>query len=382
MNDNKLIIPKIDGVNKLYIYRSTDQDDINTIAKVSKLEPVIVIDQETASTSIVNMQESFVVYDRDEVVTGITYNGPTPNIVPNTEYETEINIVMLNTYTFINELILKPLPLRQRNGIVYYYSVIGVNTETNQMTHLSKVVGSLYAYASEEDIVKQLYSCDDYNDNESDTWTFIKSIAYNEANKNICIGNITRPYNIEQFGLPFIETVPKIENVNVSLNSLISNTFMLLEIQNPWQNNNKHFNYRKLKSYKVRNIYNSFYGEYSIPTYQSELPVSIEKMIIMMKSNPDNQNDTILIDDDTATKFEIIRRDGIFYDSLEHKSLGYNRWNIPLESNKLNVFSETSIQDTINIQISAITGNLYVFDIYLVDVYRNISENTHYILNT
>jgi hypothetical protein len=179
-----------------------------------------------------------------------------------------------------------------------------------------------------------------------------------------------------------VETVPKIQDVHASLHSLISNTLRVLEVQNPWQNDNKDFNYRKLKSYKVRNVYGSDYGEFSVPTYQSELPVSIEKMVILYKENPDNQDAVIDINDTDAHKIEIIRRDGIYYDKTKHKSLGYNQWNIPLESNKLAVYSESSIQDTINIQISGVVGNLYVFDIYLIDVYQNVSENTHYVLET
>jgi hypothetical protein len=382
MNNNKIVIPKINGIEKLYIYRSSNADDINTISKVSKLNPVIVIDQRIAQTSLINMQECFVVYDKDTNTRGVEYLGPNINIIPITEYETKINLVGLNTYTFVNELILEPLPLIKKNGVMYYYSIIGVNESTNQMTHLSKVIGSLYEYASEQNTVRQVWSCNDYNDSPNDIWEFVGAVEYNESQRNICIGDITHQYNIDLLGIPFVETVPKIQNVNVSLNSIISNTFMTLEVQNPWCNNNKEFNYRKLKSFKIRNVYNSSYGNFSVPTYQSELPVSIEKMIIMMKSNPIDKNNIIPIDDEDAYKFEIIRRDGIYYNNVEHKSLGYNKWNIPLESNKLNVFSETSIQDTINIQISAVTGNLYVFDIYLIDVYEHISENTHYVLNT
>ena len=378
----KLIIPKMNDIEKLYIYRSINSNDINTISKIANLEPIIVIDQNIAQTVSVNSEQCYVVYDEYiNNVTGITYNGPVINTVSNIEYETDINLIMLTPYTFVNELVLSPLEITNKEGTMYYYSVIGVNESNSTMSHLSKVVGALCPRVEQQDSSIQVWSCDDYNNNENDEWVLVNTLEYNETDDKIRIGNITRPHNIDQLGLPVVETVPKIQNVNASLNSLISNTFMVLEVQNPWQNNNKEFNYRKLKSYKMRNVHESLYGEFSIPTYQSELPVSIEKMVIMYKENPSDRNAVIKYDDD-AHKIEIIRRDGIFYDKSVHKTLGYNQWNIPLESNSLAVYSEASIQETINIQISASAGNLYVFDIYLIDVYQNVSENTHYIIET
>ena len=381
----QLTIPKIksDTNLKLYVYRSTNADDINTISKVANMQPILVIDQNIAEVHTVNGKECYIVNDTpDETIDGVSYNGPQLNVVPIKEYETEINLIMLNSYTPVNELILNPLELNHKEGIVFYYSVIGVDEVNNQMTHLSKVNGVLVNYIQTKDLTREVWSCDDYNDNENDVWEKVNTVEYNETSESIRIGNINRPYLIEKLGLPMVQKVPKISEINVSLHSLISNTFMVLEIQNPWQNNNQEFNYRKLKSYKVRNVYNSIYGEFSVPTYQSKLPVSIEKMVILMRTNPDDVNDVIDIDDQNAKKFEIIRRDGIFYDRLKHKSLGYNSWNIPLENNELSVFSESSVQETINIQISGTVGNVYVFDIYLIDVYRNVSENCHYILET
>lgn len=377
----KLIIPKVNEVEKLYIYRSTDANDINTITKVSKLRPVIVIDQSIAKTTVVNNCNCYVLHDMQENINGIIYNGPNVNTVPIIEYETEVNLIMLNSFTPVNELILSPLELNHKEGIVFYYSVIGVNESINTISHLSKVIGVLHPYIERWQTATQVWSCNNYTGEQDDEWTLVNTLEYDETNDKINIGNVMRPYNIERLGIPVVETVPKIKEVHASLNSLISNTFMVLEVQNPWQNNNKEFNYRKLKSYKMCNVHTNNFGEFSTPTYQSELPVSIEKMIIVYKENPDNQ-DTISWNDNTAKKIEIIRRDGLYYNRLEHKKLGYNLWNIPLENNKLAVFSESSIQDTINIQISAVAGNLYVFDIYLVDVYENVSENTHYVLET
>lgn len=378
----QLTIPKVNGENlKLYVYRSTNFDDINTISKVANMLPVLVIDQSTANTVYVNGKECYQILDKNDNVTGVTYNGPEINNVPITEYETEINLVNINTYTFVNELILKPL-VSNKNGTMYYYSVLAVNSVMDQISHLSKVNGVLVQYIEDYDLTRQIYCCDNYENKETDQWHLVNNLSYSELDNNIRIGDVTRSYNISSLGLPMVETVPQIQEMHVALNSLISNTFMVLEIQNPWQNNNQEFNYRKLKSYKIRNVYQSLYSDFSVPTFQSTLPVSIEKMVIMMATNPDDQNVVISMNDENAKKFEVIRKDGIYYDKIKHKSLGYNQWNIPLESNKLSVFSESSIQDTINIQVSGVTGNLYVFDIYLIDVYQNVSQNTHYILET
>ena len=395
----KLTIPKIQSNENvlLYIYRSTNSNDINTISKVSQLTPVIVINQSVANTikeelpdpnnpgnTILVDKKHYIIYDSPSAgsVAGVTYNGPVPNNVPVNEYEYTINFIKLNSHTHINELVLNPLPINNSKGIVFYYSVIGVIQSSNQITHLSKVNGVLVAYIKDDELVRQLYSCDDYNDSESDIWKFVSGIEYSEVDSSIYIGNINKPSEISKYGLPTIETVPKISEVHASLNSLISNTFMTLEVQNPWYKNNKDFNFRKLKSYKVRNTYESLYGEFSVPTYQSLVPVSIEKMIILMRCNPSNETDVIPIDDTEANKFEIIRRDGIFYDSSKHKKLSLNPWIIPLENNKVSVFAETSIQENINMQISAVPGNKYVFDIYLIDVYNHVSDNCHYVLET
>ncbi len=380
----KLIIPKVDNVDKLYIYRSLNANDINTISKVSNLEPIIIIDQSQASAEMNNDMNKlcYTIEDAPTNEIGITYNGPQVNNVPINEYETDVNLVMINPYTPINELILSPLEITHKNGIMIYYSIIGVVNDSDRITHLSKVSGGLYPYAEQENIVRQVWSCEDYNDSEDDNWVLVASLPYDETNDTIRIGDITRPFNIQTLGIPVIETVPSIQEINVNLNSLVSNTFMLLEIQNPWQNNNKYFNYRELKSYKIRNVYGSTYGEFSVPTYQSKLPVSIEKMIILVKENPSDPDALLNENDEGVNKYEIIRRDGLYYNRKEHKTLGYNQWTIPLETNKLSVYSETSIHDYINMQITATSGNIYSIDVYLIDAYKNSSNYKHLTIET
>ena len=123
----QLTIPKIksDTNLKLYVYRSTNADDINTISKVANMQPILVIDQNIAEVHTVNGKECYIVNDTpDETIDGVSYNGPQLNVVPIKEYETEINLIMLNSYTPVNELILNPLELNHKEGIVFYYSVM------------------------------------------------------------------------------------------------------------------------------------------------------------------------------------------------------------------------------------------------------------------
>ena len=385
---SKLVIPKINSNKdvKIYIYRSTNADDINTISKISELQPIIIIDQSVAATRTIDGKKCYLVLDEPSVTEdpGITYIGPSINTVPITEYETSINLIHINNSTFVNELILTPLELTHSEGIMFYYSIIGVIEDDNQMTHLSKVNGVLIEYISKENLKREVWSCDDYNDSEDDEWNLVTTLEYDENKEKIEIGNINRDYAISRFGIPMVEEVPKIplENISVNVNSLFSNSYMVLSIENPWKKGNEKYNYRKLKSYKIRNVYENNYGEFSVPTYQSSLPTTIEKILIFMQENPKNVNTVIGINDENHEKFEVIRREGIYYNNREHKSLSYNRWSIPLENNKISVFSETSIQENINIQISGTTGNTYVFDIYLIDVYQNVSKPSHYVINT
>lgn len=391
MSVHKLIIPKITYNKKIkyYVYRSTNADDINTISKVSKLQPVMIVDPDECVEKTISRRHCYVVYDAETSEGlndyGVTYNGPSPNLLPTYEYESDINLIQLNTYTYVNELVLKPVELHYKDGIVFYYSVIGVLEEDNCVTHISKVNGVLIEYLQDSELNRELWACNDFQDNENDEWYKVQNIAYNETDNTIKIGNVTRPNDITLRGYPIVEEVPSIpeDGIHVSLNSLISNTFMTLEVLNPWRENNQEFNYRKLKSFKIRNTAGNHYSDFSIPTYQSLVPVSIEKMIILMRVNPASLTPARYDHDlDTVKRFEVIRRDGIYYNRKEHKALGYNKWSIPLENNELSVFSETSIQNTINIQISGIIGNIYVFDIYLVDVYENVSPVTQYVLET
>ena len=379
---SKITIPKMSDTYKLYIYRAKTSESINTISKIKEMTPTIVIDESTAETQNVNGVECYVVYDKpDFTATGVTYNGPVPNLIPTTEYETKITVVPINSQTYVNQLVLNELPIKY-NGTMLYYSVIGIDEQNGLITHLSKVNGVMIDSDYHKG-TRHLYSCENHTGADTDIWKYVSSVSWNEEIK---IGNINDQSNINRFGIPMVEDVHIFsgEEVNASTRPVTTRSFMVLEIPNPWQRNNKEYNYRKMKSFKLQNVHDEQYSDFSEPTFQSLLPVSIEKMIILRKTDIDNPDEIIPIEhsfNEECELYQIIRKDGIYYNAKEHRKLGLNKYNIPLEE-KTGIFSEGSVQDQIKIQVEALPNHVYSYTIYLLDVYGNISEPAHFVVRT
>ena len=377
----KITIPKINGYPVLYVYRSTRAENINSIEKIKDMQPIAVINWSSSAT------DEFVFYDAPEDYgesnyfhpSYVEYIGPLPAPIPITEYATEVSMAKINNFTYANVLTLEPLPIPY-NGTMYYYSVIGVDLVNNTMTHLSKVAGVLvdcdYKNGS-----RHIYSCEDYNDESSDNeWTYVGAASWGE---DITIGDVNNQTDIDRFGIPVVEKVPNINADECSINNRFvytSNT-MILEITNPWKNNNERFNYRKLKSYKIQNVYNEMYGEFSYPTHQSLLPVPIERITIMWEAKESDDPCPVQEETDSIKRMDIIRKDGIFYNMNIHKYLPLNAKDIRLGI-KTALYTEKSINDTIQFRLSASPGVRYVFTIYLYDTYNNVSEPTVYVANT
>ena len=174
------------------------------------------------------------------------------------------------------------------------------------------------------------------------------------------------------------------DKLQASIKPVPVNNFMVLEIPNPWQRNNKEYNFRKLKSYKLRNVEDEQYGDFSEPTFQSLLPVSIEKMLILRKTDSEHPKQVIEISEsvnDDVETYQVIRKNGIYYNAKDHRKLGLNKYNIPLEE-KIAVFNEASVQEKIKIQVEALPAHVYSYTIYLFDVYGNVSEPAHFVVTT
>ena len=383
MNAVKISIPKMSDTYKLYVYRSKSAEDINTISKIKELTPVLIIDESIAVTSEVDGIEYYKILDEpSQITTGVDYIGPKPSITPVTEYETKIDVVKINDHTYVNQLNIKPLPTKYK-GTMLYYVVIGVDEINNTITHLSKVSGIMMDCPYEKDGSRHLYACNDFQDKETDIWNYVGSIPWT---KEIKLGDVNDAASIAQYDNPFIKTVTtfKSEAVKSSIKSVSSGNFMYIELPNPWQYNNKEYNYRKLKSYKIQNVYNSEYSSFSEPTFQSELPVSIEKMLILKKTDAEHPEEVIPLiesEHETVHKYQIIRKDGVYYNNIEHRNLGLNKYSIPLEEST-GVFSESSVQDFIKMQIEALPNHVYSFTVYLLDIYKNISEPVHFTITT
>ena len=383
MSTVKISIPKMSDTYKLYIYRSKSAEDINTISKIKELTPVLIIDESIAATFEISGIEYYQIFDSSSLPhIGIEYIGPMPSIIPVTEYETEIDVIKINDHTYVNQLNIKPLPTKYK-GTMLYYVAVGVNEVNNTITHLSKVSGIMMDCPYEKDGSRHLYSCNDFQDKPADIWNYVGSIPWT---KEIKLGDVNDAASIGQYDNPFIKIVSafKSEAVRSSIKSVSSGNFMYIELPNPWQHNNKEYNYRKLKSYKIQNVYNSEYSSFSEPTFQSLLPVSIEKMIILKKTDPEDSDKIIKLsesEDDDVKLYQIIRKDGVYYNNIEHRNLGLNKYSIPLEES-IGVFSESSVQDFIKMQIEALPNHIYSFTIYLLDIYKNISEPIHFTITT
>lgn len=384
----KLIIPRMSNNYKLYIYRSKNAESINTISKVRTLKPVMIIDESICKSKNISCNgktlDCYEVYDNPESVQlGVQYIGPNPNIVPVTFYETNVGIVKINDYTYVNTLNFNDLENNHGDNTMMYYSVIGIDEVNNIITHLSKVNGVMIKSEYKKNGVRHLYKCDNYTGSDKDKWEYVSSVDWNEI---LTIGNVNDKSTLSRFGIPVVEKVKIFESdkVQASTKPVSVNNFMVLEIPNPWQRNNKEYNFRKLKSYKLCNVENEQYGEYSEPTFQSLLPVSIEKMLILRKV--DNIQPEKIIDiseavNDDVDTYQIIRKNGIYYNAKEHRKLGLNKYNIPLEE-KTAIFNEASVQDKIKIQVEALPTHVYSYTIYLFDVYGNVSEPAHFVVNT
>lgn len=345
----QLTIPKLSNTYKLYVYCSKNPESINTISKVRALQPTLIIDEAVAQTKSVNGKDCYVVPDKQDVnLPGVTWNGPKLTILPTTEYETEVGVVKINDYTYVNTLSLHEL-ITPVQGVMLYYSVIGIDDSQtinggNPITHLSKVAGTLMRIPFKDNGARHIYSCDNNTDSGDDVWTYIGSCAWDEE---ISIGDLSDISNFDRFGNPFVETVPifKNEDISVDKRPLSSNDFVVLEVPNPWQKNNQTYNFRKLKSFKVQNVSDEQYSDFSMPTFQSLLPVSIEKMIILEMKDAENPNSPIPIPYTTAAEnenfhvYEVVRKDGIYYNVLKHKSLGFNKFNIPIEDTRFPTYA-------------------------------------------
>lgn len=368
---------------KFYIYRSKNANDINTIAKIKNLIPVIVIDEADYLDSNLEDNEYVIYDDSTKVFPGVNYIGPEPISIPATEYETVFTSHMYNEYT--SSVILKLVPLDiTYNGIMYYYSVIGVDDTNNLITHLSQVKAEILLSDYKNQGTREILACNDYTGFPNDTWY---SIATPDWNTDIIFGDIENPITYNRYGTPFVDDVKIFNNTEIEVDTRCATLFnhITLRIPNIWRMNNMTYNYRKLKSFKIRNIYNGKYGDFSEPTYQSNLPVSNEKLLIYKKdiTSEDISTREVAIDksNNDLLALTIIRKDGLFYNKSQHKMFGCNKYNID-ESEKIAVFSESSVQQEINIDFNAIGGAIYNYTFYVQDVYGKYSEPCVLIVET
>ena len=366
---------------KFYVYRSKNANDINTIAKVRTLMPILIVDELNYNKDFLE-DEYYVVYDsKEKRLEGVDYIGPEPVSIPATEYETTFNTHIYNEYT--NSIILKLAPLDiEYNGVIYYYSVIGVNTDL--ITHLSQVKAELLLSDYKNQGTREIFACDNYTGFPTDEWY---SVATVDWNTEIIFGDINNSISYNRFGTPFVNSVKIFSNTDIKVDTRCAVLFkhINMKIPNIWRVNNIEYNHRKLKSFKIRNIYDDKYGDFSEPTYQSNLPICNERMLIYKK---DITIESELTRENPISRTEldclaltIIRRNGLYYNKAQHNYLGCNKYHIN-ENEKIAVFNEASIQREINIDFNANGGAIYNYTFYIQDVYGKYSEPCVLIVET
>lgn len=378
----KIKIKPSDNKNlKFYVYRSKNPNDINTIAKIRTIIPTMIIDEAAYPDS--NLEDGeYVVYDSANMtIAGVNYIGPEPVAIPATEYEALLTANMRNEYT--NSFIVKLVPLElEYNGIMYYYSVIGVDETNNLITHLSQVKAEILLSDYQKEGTREILACDNYTGKPSDTWY---NIANPDWDTEIVFGDINNSITYNRYGSPFVETVNIFSDVEIEVDTRCASLFnhITMRIPNIWRMENSEYNYRKLKSFKIRNIYDNKYGDYSEPTYQSTLPVSNERMLIFKKdvTKIADKETPIDISESESLALTVLRKNGIFYDTVQHRKYGCNKYNIN-ENEKIAVFNESSVQKTINIDFDAIGGAIYNYTFYIQDVYGKYSEPCVLIVET
>ena len=249
-------------------------------------------------------------------------------------------------------------------------------------SHLSQVKAEILLSDYQNQGTREIFTCDNYTGFPTDDW---HSIATADWNTEIVFGDIENSITYSRFGTPFVEDIRIFtkEEIGVDIRCAILFNHIVVKIPNIWRTNNQTYNFRKLKSFKIRNIYDDKYGDFSEPTYQSSLPVSNERLLVYKKDITTEPNSTYAIDK-TELDFlalTIIRKNGLYYNKAQHNFLGCNKYNIN-EKENIAIFSESSVQKEISINFDAIGGAIYNYTFYIQDVYGKYSEPCVLIVET
>ena len=369
------IVPSYERNLTFYVYRSKNLEDINTITKIKKYSPVIVLDEETYDQECME-NNMYIVRDFSlNNPDGVTYLGPEPSNIPTIEYETSLHSIRVNDYTNVTYLKMEPLPL-EHDGIMYYYSVIGVDKQTQMITHLSQLKGVLFN-ANYLEGTRQVFYTEEFTSKDTDEWHELANITWEDE---IIIGDNNNSILYSRFKKPCSSVVKMFtdEEVRVNTRNTILTNNMQLTFPNVWCGNNLHYNFRKLNSYKVRNVVDGKYGQFSVPTLQQLIQVTNEQLIIFRKET--DNNTPIDYGDNNNLIFRIIRRHGKYYNN-NYDKLEFNKYNIDANE-QMAIFSETSVQEDITINFNVKSNSTYNYTFYLVDVYGTYSEPCVVMVNT
>lgn len=345
---------------KIFVYRSTNPSDIDTIDKIRTKQPVLIVDETVANLiTMPDMGETYPVYDADGFQLGVQYHGPEPNSMPSTEYETQVDIEKINKTTYKNIINLVPLPAEYL-GQMMYYTVIGV--KDSAITQLSAPKSVLFKMDYMQDD-REVWAADDYEAEDS-AWVKVGDFPWKD--ETIAIG--------KDF-VPLIETVPMFTKDDVSIKDTLKygKGLLTIEIPNIWRSANPEYNMRLTKSFKVRNTYGGKKSKFSVPTWQSKLPCIIERLDVYMQElrTQDDASDIPYGSDDLSLM--VCRNGGIYSHMANHQECGVNKYLIKADEST-GLFTETSVNDVITINRRIIANRYYKLTFYLTDIYENHSE--------
>lgn len=366
------------GDFNLYVYRSIRYQDVQSIDAVKNLLPIMIINELSIPDSAI-LDDTYQITDSVDsgTITGVTYNGPEPSALPANEYEVIPEFIKLNRHEDYTSIILNPLPL-EYEGVLYYYSIIGV--KGNFITHLSRVQAEVLKSDYINDGVREIQACNNYTGSPTDTW---ENLGVCEWTREIRLGWLDPDATHERFFSPFVDNIKIFTPDEITADTRCAMNFrhITLKFPNVWQMDNRKYNFRKIKAFRIRNICDGQYGMWSQPTYQEEYPAPVERLFIFMEDVTVSEDDTDIEFNYDNVTYTITRKYGRYY-SDTMIPLGCDKYILEQYEGNEAVFSNNSVQPQIMINFSAEGNAKYKFTFYIQDIYGQISSPVTKIIET
>lgn len=325
-----------------------DKDDINKYIYLSSNSYIQVnksLFQQFKNFFISYDLEVFKVYDDDSTQDGIEKLLPQASPIENLKFETSIDTHNDKHFLSIN--------FSDNIGTMYYYKAIACNKDS--VSNFSNEIGKFYKLDIDKaDVLLSL------NENLDVSYDTLQNPIIVDLNKD-CMNDNTNPFNDN--------------NVSIDKKYVLTDNIAIMNLENI-------YSIKNIEKYHVnscKDLTLSIKYENKIKTYKIEnnesFRVFIDKIVILRKEI-DNINDKTPIDimDTTATTKNIIRYEGIYYDS-----------NFEYPKDTLYISLDNAIYDfntleNLCIHDRVLNGVNYKYTIYTVNMYKAISNPYTFIL--